>query len=604
MAGIVGLISAAALPLGALTAFFWRPESRVVAALMAFGGGALLAALSIDLVAPVLHQEHYGALFAGFIAGGLMFIGLNLLVNDLGGFRRKISTSVHHSRLETRRQLRRIIGQLDRAAPLQGLSADEFRQLALDIEPQFYPRGARVFCEGDPSDALYVVVRGEIELRDERQRENAEPLPARRLGPDAAFGVDSLLTGSAHCLTAVATQPTWGWRVDEESVRRLLSESTVFQRAVKDWLCRPRIHHYLTVVQGLSEEDVQHWLDEALMLLDEEARLPDARPVERHADQFRILAPALGRMPWLEELSEEEADWLSLHLVYRRYERGDLLFAEGDPPDRLFIMEEAGVSLFDSAGRLLPSRCEAGDGVGVRAFLTGVRHTVSARVVRECGAWTLRREDFERLLANYPDIRTRLAGYLQGPAITDYLGQRYHLDAGRVQEWIGHAIKAVNQGKPVPGLLAEGVESSASRGASMAIWLGIFLDGIPESLVIGASLTAAGISPSLVVGIFLANYPEALSSARGMLEEGFGRRRILLMWTSIMVLTGIGAALGKLLMDLSDPVFFPFLEGLAAGAMLTMIAQTMLPEAYIKGGSLVGFCTLMGFFCAILTKAF
>jgi len=45
------------------------------------------------------------------------------------------------------------------------------------------------------------------------------------------------------------------------------------------------------------------------------------------------------------------------------------------------------------------------------------------------------------------------------------------------------------------------------------------------------------------------------------------------------------------------------LAALAAGAMLTMIAQTMLPEAYIKGGSIVGFCTLMGFFCAIFTKA-
>ena len=160
----------------------------------------------------------------------------------------------------------------------------------------------------------------------------------------------------------------------------------------------------------------------------------------------------------------------------------------------------------------------------------------------------------------------------------------------------------MNRGKPPPSLLEEGVESSEHSGASVAIWLGILLDGIPESLVIGASLSPAGISLSLVVGLFLSNYPEALSSSRGMADEKFSRTRILLMWTSIMLLTGVGAALGKLMMDLSDPVYFPFLEGLAAGAMLTMIAQTMLPEAYIKGGSIVGFCTLMGFFCAIFTK--
>jgi CRP-like cAMP-binding protein len=600
MACGVGLISALSLPLGAMTSFFWRPESRVVAALMAFGGGALLAALTIDLVAPVLQVGHYGALFSGFIAGGLLFIGLNLLVNDFGGFKRKISTSVHHSRRETRRRLRRILSHLDSTTAIQGLSSEEFRKLAQDIEPRYYPKGAQVFLEGDPSDALYVVVKGEIEVRDERDAGTVRLV--RSVHANEAFGVDSLITGSAHCFSAIAVQPTWGWRIHEASVRHLLSESELFQQAVKEWLHHPRIRHYLATHQGMSEEEVRDWFEQAMAILDGEGRLPDARPVERRADEFRAFAHQLDRMPWLEDLSDEEADWLSLHLVYRRYSPGEVLFREGDPADRLFILEDGGITLSDAGHHLLPSRYEAGDGIGVRSFLTGVRHTVSALVVRECGAWTLRHEDFERLLLHYPDIRHRLAGYLQGPAISDYLRQRYHLDGGRVQEWVAHALKAVKVGKPPPSLLEEGVESSEPGGASMAIWLGILLDGIPESLVIGASLTPAGISLSLVVGLFLANYPEALSSSRGMREEGFSHTRILLMWTSIMLLTGLGAALGKLLMDLSDPVFFPFLEGLAAGAMLTMIAQTMLPEAYIKGGSIVGFCTLMGFFCAIVTK--
>lgn len=121
-----------------------------------------------------------------------------------------------------------------------------------------------------------------------------------------------------------------------------------------------------------------------------------------------------------------------MHLVYRRSRPGDLLFNEGDPADRLFILEEGGVTLVDAAHRPLPSRYEAGDGVGVRSFLAGVRHTVSARVLRECGAWTLRRKDFEQLIAHYPDIRHRLAAYLQGPGIRDYLSERYHLDGGKV----------------------------------------------------------------------------------------------------------------------------------------------------------------------------
>jgi zinc transporter ZupT len=133
----------------------------------------------------------------------------------------------------------------------------------------------------------------------------------------------------------------------------------------------------------------------------------------------------------------------------------------------------------------------------------------------------------------------------------------------------------------------------------LAIWLGIMLDGIPESLVIGASMIHAGVSLSLVAALFLSNYPESLSSSVGMRQQGLTRGRILLMWTSIMLLTGVGAAAGNLFMTAAPPNLFALLEGLAAGAMLTMIAQTMLPEAYIKGGSIIGFSTLMGFLCAI-----
>lgn len=601
MAFGVGIISACSLPLGALTSFLWRLEERVVAAMMAFGGGALLAALTLDLVAPALAQGHHLILFAGFLAGGALFIGLDRLVNDFGGFRRKISTSLHHSRRETRRRLRHILIHLDDALDLQGLSRHEIHALAADIEPRYYSRGSQVYREGDPADALYVVVKGAVEFRESAGATRPTAL-ARRLGPGEAFGVYALLTGSTHCVTAVATETSLGWRIPEASLRRLLGESAAFREAVGRWLHQPRVAHYLTARQQLSDASADAWLREAADLLATERRLPDARPVVRQAEAFRRLATRLDRMPWLEDLTAEEIDWLALHLVYRRYQPGEVLFAEGEPAERLFILEEGGITLADAANRVLPSRYEAGDGIGVRSFLTGVRHTVTARVLRECGAWTLRREDFERLLDHYPDICDRLCAYLQGPVLDTYLRERYHLDAGKVSDWRGRALRAVKSGRMPPALLEQGVESTRPTGASMAIWLGILLDGIPESLVIGASMTPTGVSLSLVVGLFLANYPEALSSSQGMRQEGFGRARIVAMWTSIMLLTGIGAALGKILVDLASPMFLALLEGLAAGAMLTMIAQTMLPEAYSRGGPIVGFCTLMGFFCAMFTK--
>jgi zinc transporter ZupT len=87
-----------------------------------------------------------------------------------------------------------------------------------------------------------------------------------------------------------------------------------------------------------------------------------------------------------------------------------------------------------------------------------------------------------------------------------------------------------------------------------------------------------------------------------MREQGFGYRRIVLMWSSLMLLTGVGAAAGNVFFVNASPAVFALVEGIAAGAMLTMIAETMLPEAYFKGGSVVGMSTLSGFLVAIFFK--
>jgi zinc transporter ZupT len=99
-----------------------------------------------------------------------------------------------------------------------------------------------------------------------------------------------------------------------------------------------------------------------------------------------------------------------------------------------------------------------------------------------------------------------------------------------------------------------------------------------------------------------------MSSAVSMAKGGMKRKRIFIMWGSLCVVTGIGAAAGALIFP-ADPeggYFYLVLaiEGLAAGAMLTMIAETMLPEAYEQGGTIVGISTLLGFLAALLVKVY
>jgi zinc transporter ZupT len=74
------------------------------------------------------------------------------------------------------------------------------------------------------------------------------------------------------------------------------------------------------------------------------------------------------------------------------------------------------------------------------------------------------------------------------------------------------------------------------------------------------------------------------------------------MWNSLTLLTGVGAACGYLFFAGAPPSLFSFLDGIAVGAMLTVIIETMLPEAYLKGSSVVGFSTLIGFLAAVFFK--
>ena len=155
-------------------------------------------------------------------------------------------------------------------------------------------------------------------------------------------------------------------------------------------------------------------------------------------------------------------------------------------------------------------------------------------------------------------------------------------------------------------------------GAPLAVWLGILLDGIPESLVIGfgfltmlsARLTSTGsvaigevIPFTLVAGLFLSNFPEALSSSANMRQQGWSNSTIFNLWFSLMVITALGAGLGYVVGETLPHAWLVFAEGLAAGAMLTMIASTMIPEAVHLGNpSAVGLGTLAGFLSAIAFK--
>jgi zinc transporter, ZIP family len=141
-------------------------------------------------------------------------------------------------------------------------------------------------------------------------------------------------------------------------------------------------------------------------------------------------------------------------------------------------------------------------------------------------------------------------------------------------------------------------------GSGLAIAVGALLDGIPESIVIGLSLLAGGaVSFVAVIAIFLSNIPEGLSSAAGMKKAGRSASYIFGVWIAIAVISGIASLLGYAVFRNFSADVIAGTTAVAAGAILAMLADTMIPEAFETAHEFAGLITVLGFLCAfVLTK--
>jgi zinc transporter, ZIP family len=129
-----------------------------------------------------------------------------------------------------------------------------------------------------------------------------------------------------------------------------------------------------------------------------------------------------------------------------------------------------------------------------------------------------------------------------------------------------------------------------------ALALGAFLDGIPEQLVLGISLAASGeIGVALLVAIFVSNLPEALGSAEQMQGGGTSRSAILRLWLLVAAICVLATAIGYLASETVGGDARAAIDGFAAGALLVMLIDSMIPDARDEGGRTAGLVTVLGF---------
>ena len=165
------------------------------------------------------------------------------------------------------------------------------------------------------------------------------------------------------------------------------------------------------------------------------------------------------------------------------------------------------------------------------------------------------------------------------------------LSAGAITFFVGDSLvgRLGGQGR-------EQIQRTAGAGSALAIVLGIVLDGIPESVVIGLGLLEdTGVSVAVIAAVFLSNLPEAIAATTGLLSDGWKHGHIMGLWTLVALVCGLASLLGYTVFDSASPESVAFVLAFAGGAILTMLADTMMPEAFEHGGKLAGLATTLGF---------
>jgi CRP-like cAMP-binding protein len=307
----------------------------------------------------------------------------------------------------------------------------------------------------------------------------------------------------------------------------------------------------------------------------------------------------LSKVDFLRSLPPDQVQALIPYIKVHNYPKSATVFSQDNFGDTMYIIEcgKVRIDYTDEKGVVKTiATLGPNETFGEMAILWNALRTATAVAETEIITWEILKDDFDLLTSASPGLKEAVTRLAEIRKKTNNLPVAKLSD----KEWEKQALKSMDEDNYRPSE-AE-VKIAAMEGGSSsatAIWLGTLLDGIPESLVIGASMVGTAISPALIGGLFVSNLPESISSSNLMKQGGAKVRNIVFMWSTIVVAVGVGAMLGNMFSKMLSPTAHSVFEGIAGGSMLAMAAQTMLPEAYEQNVWTVGFFTVIGFIATV-----
>ena len=267
MAMVLGLVAAVSLPLGSFMTKIWKPSEKVLGFMLAFGSGALLAAI-LDLVTeqkgdPKLVEtssfDWYLAL--GCVIGGLLFVGFNKIINMHGGFLRKQSLTALYIRMKKMEEYKHIFKKLSIIPLFHSLPPEEIHEIVPFIINRTYKKGTVIFNQGEPGDSVYIIEDGEVDIVDIKNNRSLAVL--RR---NDVVGEMSLITGELRSATAIAKTDTKVWVILKDHFEKHLLTIPDVAKAVHTMVNERIID--LKTKKSIDSDVADEWVETALKNFD------------------------------------------------------------------------------------------------------------------------------------------------------------------------------------------------------------------------------------------------------------------------------------------------------------------------------------------------
>ncbi|MCX5985343.1 MAG: cyclic nucleotide-binding domain-containing protein [Chloroflexi bacterium] len=301
------------------------------------------------------------------------------------------------------------------------------------------------------------------------------------------------------------------------------------------------------------------------------------------------------------------------HADTRRLKAGETIFKPGEISDGVYLIEKGHVEFKPEGAGGMDGTYGEGHCFGELELLTNENRQELAVTVDEVQLLFIPREDFSVVMEASPVLRDAVSELVKvhthGTFSIEHHLRQETRDFNQ-KEWLAEGVAAVampsheEAAHHAKGEHGKGEDGEHGGGSPLAIFAGALLDGVPESIVLGAAFTSfATFNPTFLVAVFMSNLPEAMASSAQMKRIGYTPARIFGLWGSLVVASAVAALIGNMFLATASEQWITFVEAFAGGGIMAMLAQTMMPEAYEEGGTLVGLATIAGFLAALFFTA-